>query len=64
MMDGLVAEASPCCPSPVVGRILVAMYVVAGVVAYAWLAFSLSRWARTAGGGRLLRVLGRLRRGR
>ncbi len=46
-MDFLVAEASPCCPSPLVGNVLVAMYIAAGIFAYAWLAFTVNKWVRS-----------------
>lgn len=43
----VLAEASPCCPSPIVGNIFAAIYIVIGVVAYVWLAAMIRTWLRS-----------------
>ena len=42
---GLVAEASPCCPSPVFGQLIVVAYIVGGALLYIWMGSMLFRWA-------------------
>ena len=44
MVIGLIAEASPCCFSPVVGQFLIVAYVVGGALVYVWLLSMLFRW--------------------
>ena len=44
MGDCVFAEASPCCPSPMVGQLIIVAYVVGGVLAYIWLLSVLVRW--------------------
>ncbi len=45
MVGGVFAEASPCCPGPVFGRLMIFAYVVGGALAYLWLFFVAVRWA-------------------
>ena len=45
MGGGLFAEASPCCPSPFFGQLVVLAYVVGGALAYVWIISALFRWA-------------------
>ena len=42
----LVAEASPCCPSPFFGELVVIAYIVGGGLVYLWMLSSLFRWFR------------------
>ena len=46
MVGGVVAEASPCCPSPVLGQLLIVAYIVGGALVYLWLFSVAIRWAR------------------
>jgi hypothetical protein len=46
MMNVLIAEASPCCPSSAVGRLLVMAYVLGGALVYLWLALTFVHWTR------------------
>ncbi len=34
---GIFAEASPCCPSPVFGQLIIAAYIIGGAFVYVWL---------------------------
>ncbi len=43
---GVFAEASPCCPSPVVGQLVIMGYIVGGTFMYIWLLSMLFRWAQ------------------
>jgi hypothetical protein len=47
MGHGFFAEASPCCPSPVVGRFVIVAYVVGGALVYIWMLSASFRWARS-----------------
>ncbi len=40
------AEASPCCPSPVFGRLMIVAYIAGVAFVYLWLFSMLVRWAR------------------
>ena len=47
MGAGFFAEASPCCPSPLFGQLLIGAYIVGGALVYLWL-FSMGLgWARS-----------------
>ncbi|MDQ3896994.1 MAG: hypothetical protein M3326_07065 [Actinomycetota bacterium] len=46
MRGGVLAEASPCCPSPVFGRFVILAYIVGGTFVYIWLISMFVRWAR------------------
>jgi hypothetical protein len=53
----VVAEASPCCPSPLVGQLLVMAYIVGAALTAIWMLFRLIRSVRyrrhlTVPGGR------------
>ena len=43
---GVLAEASPCCPSPVFGQLIIAAYILGGAFVYAWLFAMVVRSAR------------------
>ena len=45
MVGGVFAEASPCCPSPVVGELIIVAYIVGGAFVYIWLFSAVARWA-------------------
>ncbi len=42
---GVFAEASPCCPSPLIGHWAVIAYIAGGTLVYLWLGSTLFRWA-------------------
>lgn len=46
MMHGVFAEASPCCPSPMFGQLMIAMYIVGGAFLYLWFFSVVVRWLR------------------
>ncbi len=35
--SGVFAEASPCCPSPIVGQLMIVAYIIGGAFMYVWL---------------------------
>lgn len=37
---GVLAEASPCCPSPLVGKVVVIAYIAGGALVYVWMLFA------------------------
>jgi hypothetical protein len=45
MGSGVFAEASPCCPSPVFGQLIIIAYIVGGAIVYTWMFSALLRWA-------------------
>ena len=45
MVASVFAEASPCCPSPVFGQLMIVAYIVCGALVYLWLFFIALRWA-------------------
>jgi hypothetical protein len=45
MGTGFLAEASPCCPSPIFGELVVVAYIVGGAALYIWIGSMLFRWA-------------------
>ena len=44
MNVGLFAEASPCCPSPLIGQLVTIAYVAGGVLVYTWVLVATLRW--------------------
>lgn len=42
----VLAEASPCCPSPVFGQLVIIAYIVGGAFVYVWLFSIALRWVR------------------
>ena len=47
MVGGVFAEASPCCPSPVFGQLIIVAYIVGGAFVYLWLFSIALGWARS-----------------
>ena len=47
MVAGVFAEASPCCPSPLFGQVMIVAYIVGGAFVYLWLLSIALRWARS-----------------
>ena len=47
MVGGVFAEASPCCPSPVFGQLVIIAYIVGGALVYVWLFSVFVKWAHT-----------------
>ncbi len=45
-MGDVFAEASPCCFSPQFGRLMIAAYIVGGVLVYLWLFYVTLRWVQ------------------
>ncbi len=45
MRGAVFAEASPCCPSPMLGQLVIAAYIIGGAVVYLWLFSVFVRWA-------------------
>ena len=45
MGNVLLAEASPCCPSPLFGQLVILAYIVGGAAVYIWMFSALFRWA-------------------
>lgn len=45
MGGAFFAEASPCCPSPVFGQLIIVAYVVGGAFVYVWMFSMLFKWA-------------------
>lgn len=46
MVGDLFAEASPCCPSPLFGQLVIVAYLAGGAFVYLWLFSMIVRSAR------------------
>ena len=46
MVADVFAEASPCCPSPLFGQLIIVAYIVGGALVYLWLFSIALGWAR------------------
>ena len=46
MVGVVFAEASPCCPSPAFGRLMIIAYIAGGAFVYVWLISMIVRSAR------------------
>ena len=47
MVADVFAEASPCCPSPLFGQVMIVAYIVGGSLVYLWLFSRALGWARS-----------------